>query len=168
MPSAIRSDLAGTVTTGIVSAIGRDIQAGPYADFIQTDAAINRGNSGGPLLNTDGEVIGVNSAIYSPTGGSVGVGFAVAANIVADVVADLKDHGQVERGWLGVSIQDVTPEIAEALGMEQMKGALIAMVVEDGPSEDVLKSGDVIVGFDGMDVPTSRELPKLVCPRKCR
>ncbi len=154
--------LGGTVTQGIVSAKGRDIASGPYADFIQTDAAINRGNSGGPLFNMEGEVIGVNSAIYSPTGGSVGVGFAVASNIVAQVVADLKEDGQVDRGWLGVSIQDVTPSIAEALELDPPRGALVASVVEGGPSEGALEAGDVILSFDGADVTASRDLPKLV------
>ncbi|MEO0995202.1 MAG: Do family serine endopeptidase [Pseudomonadota bacterium] len=154
--------LGGTVTRGIVSATQRDIQAGPYVDFIQTDAAINRGNSGGPLFNMDGEVIGVNSAIYSPNGGSVGVGFAVASNIVADVVADLRDDGEIERGWLGVSIQRVTPPIAQALGLDAARGALVASVVEDGPSDGTLESGDVILSFAGDAVETSRDLPKLV------
>ena len=154
--------LGGTVTTGIVSATGRNIQAGPYADFIQTDAAINRGNSGGPLFNMDGEVIGVNSAIYSPTGGSVGVGFAVASNIVSQVIADLKDDGSVSRGWLGVSIQDVTPEIAEAIDLDEPRGALVATVLDDGPSAGKLEAGDVIVDFAGKPVRSSRDLPKLV------
>ncbi len=154
--------LGGTVTTGIVSATGRNIHAGPYSDFIQTDAAINRGNSGGPLFNMEGEVIGVNSAIYSPTGGSVGIGFAVSSNIVADVVEDLKDEGRVSRGWLGVTIQDVTPAIAKAMDLEEAKGALVASVLEDGPSDGALKSGDVILGFAGKPVNSSRDLPKLV------
>ena len=154
--------LGGTVTTGIVSATGRNVHAGPYADFIQTDAAINRGNSGGPLFNMDGEVIGVNSAIYSPTGGSVGIGFAVASNIVADVVEELKEDGEVSRGWLGVTIQDVTPSIAQAMDLETPRGALIASVVKDGPSEGTLEPGDVIVGFGGSPVESSRDLPKLV------
>lgn len=154
--------LGGTVTQGIVSAKGRDISSGPYADFIQTDAAINRGNSGGPLFNMKGEVIGVNSAIYSPTGGSVGVGFAVASNIVERVVADLKDDGQVDRGWLGVSIQDVTPSIAEALDLDPPRGALVASVVEGSPSDGKLEAGDVILKFDGAEVSASRDLPKLV------
>ncbi len=154
--------LGGTVTKGIVSATQRDIRAGPYVDFLQTDAAINRGNSGGPLFNMAGEVIGVNSAIYTPNGGSVGVGFAVASNIVRDVVADLKTTGVVDRGWLGVRIQRVTPEIAEALGLDRPTGALVASVLEDSPSDGVLRSGDVILTFAGETVDTSRELPKLV------
>ncbi len=154
--------LGGTVTSGIVSALGRDIRQGAYVDFIQTDAAINRGNSGGPLFNMEGEVIGVNSAIFSPTGGSVGVGFAIPANIVRDVVADLKDDGVVERGWLGVMIQGVTPELAEALGLDAAEGALVADVVDGGPSDGLLRAGDVVIGFDGQDVEQSRDLPRLV------
>jgi serine protease Do len=154
--------LGGTVTRGIVSAMARDINAGPYVDFIQTDAAINRGNSGGPLLNLNGEVIGVNSAIYSPNGGSVGVGFAIPSNTVKTVVAQLRSSGAVERGWLGVSIQTVTPEIAAALGLDDPHGALVADVVADGPSAGKLQTGDVILTFDGKRVESSRELPKLV------
>ena len=154
--------LGGTVTRGIVSAIGRDINAGPYVDFIQTDAAINRGNSGGPLFDMEGNVIGVNSAIYSPSGGNVGVGFAIPSNIVKDVVAQLRDDGSVSRGGLGVSIQTVTPDIATAIGLDAPEGALVASVVPDSPSEGKLETGDVIVSFDGQTVETSRDLPRLV------
>jgi serine protease Do len=154
--------LGGTVTRGIVSALGRDIQAGPYVDFIQTDAAINRGNSGGPLLNLQGEVIGVNSAIYSPNGGSVGVGFAIPSDTVKTVVAQLKSGGSVERGWLGVSIQNVSPDIAAAIGLDDPHGALVADVMADGPSAGKLQTGDVILSLDGQRVESSRELPKLV------
>ncbi len=154
--------LGGTVTRGIVSALSRDINSGPYVDYIQTDAAINRGNSGGPLLNMEGDVVGVNTAIYSPSGGSVGVGFAVPSSTVASVIAQLRDGGAVERGWLGVSIQKVTPEIAEALGLDAARGALVADVVKAGPSVGTLESGDVILGFDGKAVADSRDLPKLV------
>ncbi len=154
--------LGGTVTRGIVSAIGRDINAGPYVDFIQTDAAINRGNSGGPLFDMDGNVIGVNSAIYSPSGGNVGVGFAIPSNIVKQVVAQLKESGSVSRGWLGVSIQNVTPDIATALGLDEPKGALVASVVENAPSNGKLQTGDVILSFDGKPVDSNRDLPKLV------
>jgi serine protease Do len=154
--------LGGTVTRGIVSALSRDINSGPYVDFIQTDAAINRGNSGGPLFNMDGQVVGVNSAIYSPNGGSVGVGFAIPSNTVKTVVAQLKDHGSVERGWIGVSIQTVTPEIAAAIGLDKAGGALVADVVQGGPSDGSLKVGDVITAFDGKTVGDSRDLPKLV------
>jgi serine protease Do len=154
--------LGGTVTRGIVSALGRDINAGPYVDFIQTDAAINRGNSGGPLVDMDGQVIGVNSAIFSPNGGSVGVGFAIPSNTVETVVAQLRDGGTVERGWLGVSIQTVTPEIAAAIGIDDPHGALVADVVEGSPAEGKLQTGDVILSLDGIGVASSRELPKLV------
>ncbi len=154
--------LGGTVTRGIVSAMARDIDAGPYVDFIQTDAAINRGNSGGPLLNLEGQVIGVNSAIYSPNGGSVGVGFAIPSNTVKTVIGQLRSSGSVERGWLGVSIQNVTPEIAAAIGMKDEHGALVAEVIPDSPSAGKLKTGDVITAFDGKPVESSRELPKLV------
>jgi serine protease Do len=154
--------LGGTVTRGIVSAMARDINAGPYVDFIQTDAAINRGNSGGPLLNLEGEVIGVNSAIYSPNGGSVGVGFAIPSNTVKTVVAQLRSSGSVQRGWLGVTIQNVSPDIASALGMDDTHGALVSDVLADGPSKGKLETGDVIVSFDGKPVESSRELPKLV------
>lgn len=154
--------LSSTVTTGIVSAKGRNISEGPYAEFLQTDAAINKGNSGGPLFNMDGEVVGVNSAIYSPTGGSVGLGFAVTSNIVDTIVADLVEDGQVDRGWLGVSIQNVSPDIAAAIGLDGAKGALVSDVVTDSPADGALKSGDVIVGFDGKPVKSSSDLPRLV------
>ena len=154
--------LGGTVTSGIVSAKGRNISRGPYADFIQTDAAINRGNSGGPLFNMDGEVIGVNSAIYSPTGGNVGVGFAVTSNIVDQIITDLRDDGAVSRGWLGVGIQNVTPDLAAALGMDAASGALVSSVVEDSPAEGALQAGDVILSFGGEAVESSRDLPRLV------
>ncbi|MEX2519349.1 MAG: Do family serine endopeptidase [Paracoccaceae bacterium] len=154
--------LGGTVTRGIISAKGRDIQAGPYVDFIQTDAAINHGNSGGPLFNLDGEVIGVNAAIYSPSGGSVGVGFAIPSNTVKLVVADLKADGKVDRGWLGVSIQNVTREIGAALGMDEPHGALVAQVMDGAPAQGVLAEGDVILSFNGHAVETSHDLPRLV------
>ena len=158
--------LGGTVTRGIVSAMSRDINSGPYVDFIQTDAAINRGNSGGPLLNLEGEVIGVNSAIYSPNGGSVGVGFAIPSNTVEMVIAELRENGEVERGWLGVTIQNITPEIAAAIGLDDPHGALVADVAPDSPSTGKLETGDVILSFDGKRVDSSRELPKLVAAAK--
>lgn len=154
--------LSSTVTTGIVSAKGRNISDGPYAEFLQTDAAINKGNSGGPLFNMEGEVVGVNSAIYSPTGGSVGLGFAVTSNIVETIVADLAEDGQVDRGWLGVSIQNVSPDIAAAMGMDGASGALISEVLGDGPAEGRLQAGDVILSFDGKPVKSSADLPRLV------
>ncbi|WP_170548470.1 Do family serine endopeptidase [Ruegeria atlantica] len=154
--------LHSTVTTGIVSAKGRNISQGPYAEFIQTDAAINKGNSGGPLFNMEGEVVGVNSAIYSPTGGSVGLGFAVTSNIVEHIAADLRDDGQVSRGWLGVSIQNVSPELAAAMGIDSSNGALVADVVADSPAEGVLQQGDVILTFNDEVVDSSSDLPVLV------
>ncbi|UWR04471.1 Do family serine endopeptidase [Ruegeria conchae] len=154
--------LNATVTTGIVSAKGRNISEGPYAEFIQTDAAINKGNSGGPLFNMEGEVIGVNSAIYSPSGGSVGLGFAVTSNIVDHITADLLDDGEVSRGWLGVSIQNVSPELAAALGIDVATGALVSDVVPDSPADGVLQQGDVILTFNDDAVESSNELPVLV------
>jgi len=154
--------LGDTVTTGIISARGRDLDTGPYVDYFQTDAAINRGNSGGPLFNTRGEVIGVNSAIFSPNGGSVGVGFAIPSNVVRTVAAELEAHGAVERGWLGVTIQPLTPDLAEATGVDAGRGALVADVAPDSPADGKLRPGDVILAFDGTKVETVRDLPKLV------
>ncbi|SDC17931.1 DegQ family serine endoprotease [Ruegeria marina] len=154
--------LSSTVTSGIVSAKGRNISDGPYAEFIQTDAAINKGNSGGPLFNMEGEVVGVNSAIYSPTGGSVGLGFAVTSNIVEHVIADLREDGHVDRGWLGVSIQNVGADIAAAMGLDSPNGALVSDVVEDSPADGSLNPGDVIIAFEGKDVKSSADLPRLV------
>ncbi|WP_171121198.1 MULTISPECIES: Do family serine endopeptidase [unclassified Ruegeria] len=154
--------LSSTVTTGIVSAKGRNISQGPYAEFIQTDAAINKGNSGGPLFNMEGEVVGVNSAIYSPSGGSVGLGFAVTSNIVEHITADLRDDGQVSRGWLGVSIQNVSPEIAAAMGIDASKGALVSEVVDGSPAQGILEQGDVILTFNNESVDSSSDLPLLV------
>ncbi len=155
--------LGGTVTAGIISARGRDINSGPYDDYLQTDASINRGNSGGPMFNLDGEVIGVNTAIFSPTGGSVGIGFAVPTSTASPVIRQLIKNGEVRRGWLGVHIQSVTPEIAESLGLEDARGAMVASVVEDGPaaSSDI-KAGDVILEFGGVEVPEMRRLPRIV------
>ena len=142
--------LENTVTAGIVSANGRHINQGPYDNFIQTDAAINPGNSGGPLLNTKGEVVGINTAIFSRGGGNIGIGFAIPINLAKEIVPQLKEQGRVTRGWLGVMIQKVTPDIAESLGLDDAKGALVADVVKDGPAESAgLKQGDVIVEFDG-------------------
>jgi serine protease Do len=155
--------LGGTVTAGIVSARGRDIQQGPYDSFIQTDAAINKGNSGGPLFNMAGEVVGINTAIYSPTGGSVGVGFAIPANIAKSVVAQLRDFGRARRGWLGVRIQQVTPDIAESVGLKEPTGAMIAGVTDGGPAESAkLRSGDIVVRFNGQEVRDMRSLPRIV------
>lgn len=155
--------LGGTVTAGIISARGRDIQAGPYDNFIQTDASINRGNSGGPMFNMDGDVIGINTAIFSPTGGSVGIGFAIPSSYAQGVVRQLIDHGQVKRGWLGVHIQVVTKAIAETLGLKKTEGALVASVVEGGPAAQAgLLARDVILEFDGKRVTEMRKLPRIV------
>ena len=155
--------LGGTVTTGIVSARGRDINSGPYDNFIQTDAAINRGNSGGPLFNQEGEVIGVNTAIISPTGGSIGIGFAVPSDLVKSVVAQLIEFGETRRGWLGVRIQPVTDDIAESLDMKEAMGALVAGIIKGGPVDDgSIQPGDVIIRFDGQDVEDMRDLPRIV------
>jgi len=155
--------LGGTVTAGIVSARQRDINAGPYDDFIQTDASINRGNSGGPMFNMKGEVIGINTAIFSPSGGSVGIGFAVPSNIVKGVVDQLVKYGKTKRGWLGVRIQEVTPEIADSLGMGKARGALISSVTPDGPAAKAgIQAGDVILSFNARDIEHMRELPRQV------
>jgi serine protease Do len=155
--------LGGSVSAGIVSARNRDINAGPYDDFIQTDAAINRGNSGGPLFNLDGDVIGVNTAIISPSGGSIGIGFAVPSDLVQSVVAQLREFGETRRGWLGVRIQSVTPEIAEGLGLPDPEGALIADVTADGPAQKGgIRPGDVVLRFDGRRVGSMRDLPRMV------
>jgi serine protease Do len=155
--------LGGTVTAGIVSARGRDIQQGPYDSFIQTDAAINKGNSGGPLFNMAGEVVGINTAIYSPTGGSVGVGFAIPANIAKNLVAQLRDFGRARRGWLGVRIQQVTPDIAESVGLKEPSGAMIAGVTDGGPAESAkIRNGDIVLRFNGQDVRDMRSLPRIV------
>ena len=155
--------LGGTVTAGIISARGRDINAGPYDDFIQTDASINRGNSGGPMFNLKGRVIGINTAIFSPSGGSVGIGFAIPSSVAGPVIKQLVKHGQVRRGWLGVHIQAVTEEIAETLGLKEASGALVASVIPDGPAEKAkMKAGDVILKFDGREVSKMRRLPRMV------
>ncbi|WP_237684446.1 DegQ family serine endoprotease [Pseudaminobacter soli (ex Zhang et al. 2022)] len=155
--------LGGSVTVGIISARNRDINAGPYDDFIQTDAAINRGNSGGPLFNMDGEVIGINTAIISPSGGSIGIGFSIPAELAVGVVDQLRHYGETRRGWLGVRIQPVTPEVAESLGMKTAKGALVAGVIKGGPVDNgSIQPGDVIIKFDGKDVHEMRDLPRVV------
>ena len=155
--------LGGSVSLGIISARNRDINAGPYDDYFQTDAAINKGNSGGPLFNMNGEVVGVNTAIFSPSGGSVGIGFSVPANTAKNVVAQLVKFGETRRGWLGVKIQSVTPDLAETMGLDKAKGALVADVTPSSPSDKAgLKTGDVIIGFDGRSIADSKELPRVV------
>jgi len=155
--------LGGSVTAGIVSARGRDIRQGPYDDFIQTDAAINRGNSGGPLFNMAGEVIGINTAIYSPSGGSVGIGFSVPANLAKAVVGQLREFGHARRGWLGVRIQQVTPDIAESIGLKDTTGAMVAGVNEGGPADSAkIRNGDIILKFNGQDVKEMKSLPRIV------
>ena len=156
--------LGGTVTAGIVSARGRDIRIGPYDDFIQTDAAINRGNSGGPLFNMAGEVVGVNTAIFSPTGGSIGIGFAIPSAIAQSVVSQLREHGRIRRGWLGVRIQQVTDEIAESVGLPGgARGALVAGVNEGGPADKArLQNGDIILEFNHQEIREMRILPRVV------
>lgn len=155
--------LGGSVTAGIVSARGRDIGSGPYDDYIQTDASINRGNSGGPLFNLEGEVIGINTAIFSQSGGSVGIGFAISSNLAKQVVAQLRDFGRTKRGWLGVFIQEVTEDIADSLGLDAVEGALVASVTEDGPADKAgIEAGDVITTFNESKVERSRDLPRIV------
>ncbi len=155
--------LGGSVTVGIVSARARDINAGPYDDFLQTDASINRGNSGGPMFNLQGEVVGINTAIYSPTGGSVGIGFAVPSTLARNVIDQLRQYGKTRRGWLGVNIQTVTDDIAESLGLDKPKGALVARVTEKGPADAAkIQPGDIVIRFDGREVGEMRRLPRMV------
>src|SRR6201994_823889 len=155
--------LGGTVTAGIVSASGRDIGNGPYDDFIQIDAPVNKGNSGGPAFNTEGEVMGVNTAIYSPSGGSVGIAFSIPASTVKSVVAQLKDKGSVSRGWIGVQIQPVTPDIADSLGLKKAEGALVAEPQANGPAAKAgIESGDVITAVNGESVKDARELARTI------
>src|SRR6202023_1681134 len=155
--------LGGSVTAGIVSARNRDISQGPYDNYIQTDASINRGNSGGPLFNLDGEVVGVNTLIISPTGGSIGLGFAVPSKTVAGVVDQLRQFGELRRGWLGVRIQQVTDEIAESLNIKPARGALVAGVDDKGPAKPAgIEPGDVVVKFDGKDVKDPKDLSRVV------
>jgi len=155
--------LGGTVTAGIISARARDINSGPYDEYLQTDAPINRGNSGGPMFNMDGEVIGINTAIFSPSGGSIGIGFAIPASLAKNVIDQLRDHGHIRRGWLGVRIQAVTQDIADSLGLDKSKGALVSSVTPDGPAAKAgIQAGDVILNFDGKEVPEMRRLPLMV------
>ncbi|MEQ6201786.1 trypsin-like peptidase domain-containing protein [Sulfitobacter sp. HNIBRBA2951] len=158
--------LSSTVTSGIISAKARDINSGPYDEFIQTDAAINRGNSGGPLFNNEGEVIGVNTAIISPGGGSVGIGFAVPSDLVREVVADLSDDGTVTRGWLGVSIKPMSDEVAQVLGYDTATGAVIESVSKGSPAaEGGLRKGDIVLRFDEAEITTLRDLTRAVAAK---
>jgi serine protease Do len=155
--------LGGTVTAGIVSASGRDIGSGPYDDFIQIDAPVNKGNSGGPAFNMQGEVVGVNTAIYSPSGGSVGIAFSIPAATVKNVIAQLKDKGSVSRGWIGVQIQPVTQDIADSMGLKQAGGALVADPQTDGPAAKAgIESGDIITAVDGQSIKDARELARII------
>ena len=155
--------LGGTVTSGIISAFNRDINAGPYDSFIQTDASINRGNSGGPLFNLDGKVLGINTAIFSPTGGSVGIGFSIPANLAKPIIEQLKKFGKTQRGWLGVRIQEITPDIAKSLGLKKEEGVLISMVNPGEPAEKGgLKAGDVILEFNGKKIKDVKSLQRTV------
>lgn len=155
--------LGGTVTAGIVSASGRDIGSGPYDDFIQIDAPVNKGNSGGPAFNMQGEVVGVNTAIYSPSGGNVGIAFSIPAPTVKSVIAQLKDNGSVSRGWIGVQIQPVTQDIADSMGLKQAEGALVADPQKDGPAAKAgVEAGDVITAVNGQSVKDARELARII------
>ncbi|WP_025770515.1 Do family serine endopeptidase [Thioalkalivibrio sp. HK1] len=155
--------LGGTVTVGVVSARGRDIGSGPFDDYLQVDAPINRGNSGGPLFDLAGNVVGVNSAIYSPTGGNVGIAFSVPADLAKPIIASLQDSGSVERGWLGVHIQPIDPTLADALGLDGTEGALVASVLERTPADrSGILAGDVILSFDGQSVQRMKDLPRIV------
>jgi serine protease Do len=151
--------LGGTVTAGIVSAHDRDLNNGPYDDYLQIDAPINPGNSGGPLFNQSGQVIGIDTAIYSPNGGSVGIGFAIPSNLATKVVAQLREHGKVERGWLGIAMQPLTPALASAVGHPGAEGVLVNKVMEDSPAQKAqLKQGDVITAFNGQPIKGPRDL----------
>ena len=155
--------LGGTVTAGIISARARNLNAGPFDDFIQTDAAINRGNSGGPMFNMKGEVIGINTAIFSPSGGSIGIGFAMPISLARSVFAQLRSTGHIDRGWIGIKIQDVSDEIAESVGLKKAYGALVMETAKDGPSEQAgIVPGDIITRFDGKEIKEMRNLPRMV------
>jgi len=155
--------LDNTVTSGIVSAKDRQIGAGPYDHFIQTDASINPGNSGGPLVNLEGEVVGIDTAIFSQSGGNIGIGFAIPINLVKDLLPQLKNGGKIARGWLGVSIQGMTPDLAASLGLDKAKGALVSSVVHDGPAERAgIKAGDVVLEYAGKEINHANDLPFLV------
>jgi serine protease Do len=155
--------LGGTVTAGIVSARGRDIGSGPYDDYIQIDAPVNRGNSGGPTFNLSGEVVGINTAIFSPSGGNVGIAFAIPSESAQKVVAELKEKGSVQRGFIGVQIQPVTKEVAEAIGLKEARGALVAEAVKGSPAEKAgIKTGDTILAVEGQPIREARDLSRRI------
>ncbi|MNX70281.1 putative periplasmic serine endoprotease DegP-like precursor [compost metagenome] len=155
--------LGGTVTSGIISARGRDIGSGPYDDYLQIDAAVNRGNSGGPAFNLNGEVVGINTAIFSPSGGNVGIAFAIPASVAKDVIADLQKDGKVERGWLGVQIQPVSKDIAESLGLAEASGALVVSPQSGSPGDKAgIKQGDIITAVNGEPVKDARDLSRRI------
>ncbi len=155
--------LGGTVTAGIVSARGRDIHEGPYDDFLQIDAAINQGNSGGPTFSTDGSVIGINTAIFSPSGGSVGIGFAIPSNLAKPIIAELKEQGHIDRGWLGVAIQPLTPDLTQGMGLKSDKGALVSSVQDNSPAAEAgIKSGDVVMRFGEHAIESPKDLSRAV------
>jgi len=159
--------LGGSASTGIISARGRDIRSGPYDDYIQVDAAINRGNSGGPLFNLQGQVIGINTAIYSPNGGSVGIGFSIPSNLAKNVISQLKESGTVERAWIGVQIQPLNDELAEGFGRDNDEGALVASVMPGKPADNAgIQAGDIILTFDGVEIEEMRDLPRIVAQSK--
>lgn len=159
--------LGGSVTAGIISARARNINAGPFDDFLQTDAAINRGNSGGPMFNMQGEVVGISSAIFSPSGGNIGIGFAVPSALAQPVIQQLKEYGRTHRGWLGVKIQEVTEEAAESSGLSKSTGALVVDVTKGSPADEAgIKPGDIILSFDGKSIKEMRQLPRLVAETK--
>ena len=155
--------LGGTVTAGIISARSRDINSGPYDEYLQTDAPINRGNSGGPMLNMDGEIVGVNTAIFSPSGGSIGIGFAIPSSLAKNIIDQLRESGKIRRGWLGVHIQTVSQDIADSLNLGKPRGALVSSVNPEGPAGVAgIQQGDVVLTFDGKDVPDMHRLPLMV------
>ncbi len=159
--------LGGTVTAGIISARNRDIHSGPYDDYLQIDAPINKGNSGGPLFDMDGKVVGINTAIYTPNGGSIGIGFAIPASVARSVIDQLRAHGRIDRGWLGVGVQPVTKDVADSFGLDRVRGGLVAQVMPDSPASRAgIRLGDIILSVDGKAIDQSRDLPRVVAALK--